>query len=114
MKKNKTTQLKLLVNKQELEQIKKQCCCGKTVSAYLRETALNMCVVHIDSTYITKHINEISAYRNAVNMLIFSIKQTRNYVPLDLEYIVEKTNQILKLEKEFLNIYQKSIESEKN
>ena len=29
MKKNKTTQLKLLVNKQELEQIKKQCCCGK-------------------------------------------------------------------------------------
>lgn len=111
---NKTTQIKLLVNEEELQQIKNNAkISGKTVSAYIRETAINMCVINLDNTCITEHTNEISAYRNAINQLIFTIKKTGNYTPVDLEYILEKTNAMLKSEKEFINTYRKSIESEK-
>lgn len=111
---NRTTQIKLLVNENELQQIKNNAlACGKSVSAYIRETALNMCVLNIDDSCVTAHTNEISAYRNAVNQLVFTIKKTGNYTPVDLEYILEKTTEILKSEKIFLNNYSKAIESNK-
>lgn len=114
MKENKNIQIKLVVNKKEHEQIQNNArASGKTVSAYIRELALNMCLIELDTSHITKHTTEISSYRNAINQLIFTIKKTGNYTPADLEYIVDTTNEILKSEKEFLNIYKNSIESEK-
>lgn len=111
---NKKTQLLIRLSKKELERIQNNAkSCDKTISAYVRETALNMCVINVDNSCITKHTNEISAYRNAINQLVFTIKKTGNYTPVDLEYILEKTNELLKNEKEFLNTYSKSIESEK-
>lgn len=114
MKGNKDIQIKLVVNKKEHEQIKSNAkACGKTVSAYIREIALNMLILDIDTSCITKHTSEISSYRNAITQLIFTIKRTGNYTPADLEYIVKNTSEILKSEKEFLNTYKNSIESEK-
>lgn len=112
MKASKNTQLLLRLSEADLEQIQANAeACGKTVSAYVRETALNMCVINIDNTPITKHTNEISSYRNAVNQLIFAIKKNGNYTPADLEYILEKTSLTLKSEKEFLNTYSLFIEN---
>lgn len=114
MKENKDIQIKLVVNKNEHEQIKRNAkSCGKTVSAYIRELALNMLILETDTSCITNHTSEISSYRNAINQLIFTIKRTGNYTPADLEYIVGNTNEILKSEKEFLNTYKNSVESEK-
>lgn len=111
---NKTAQLLIRISEDELEQIKVNAeACGKTVSAYVREAAINMCVLSIDNAPVTKHTNEISSYRNAVNQLVFTIKKTGNYTPADLEYILEKTNEIVRSEKEFLNIYNLFIESTK-
>lgn len=114
MKNNKDIQIKLVVNKKEHEQIKNNAkACGKTISAYIRELALNMCLIEHDTSCVTKHTTEISSYRNAITQLIFTIKRTGNYTPADLEYIVKNTNDILNSEKEFLNIYRNSVESEK-
>ena len=105
-KKNKKTQLLIRLSEHELLQIQKNAsACGKTVSAYIRELALNMCLLELDTSCVTKHTSEISSYRNAITQLIFTIKKTGNYTPADLEYIVNNTNEILKSEKEFLNIY---------
>jgi len=113
-KKNKTTQLLIRLSEDELLQIQNNArACGKTVSAYIRELALNMCLIEHDTSCVTEHTSEISSYRNAINQLIFTIKKTGNYTPADLEYIVTKTTEMLKSEKEFLNIYKNSVKSEK-
>ena len=111
---NRNTQTLIRLSEKELLQIQNNAkACGLTVSAYIRETALNMCILPYDTNSITDHTNEISAYRNAINQLVFTIKKTGNYTPVDLEYILDKTSELLKSEKEFLNIYKNSIESEK-
>lgn len=114
MANKKDSRLEIRLPEKELMQIQDNAkACGKTVSAYVRESALNMYTFTCDNSCIVNHTNEISAYRNAINQLIFTIKKTGNYTPVDLEYILEKTNEMLKSEKDFLNIYKKSIESEK-
>lgn len=111
---NKNKQIKLMVSEKEFEQIKSNAAaCGKNTSAFLREVALNLCVINTDTTCITEHTSEISSYRNAINQLVFTIKKTGKYTPADLEYIIEKTNLLLKSEKEFLANYNKSLQSEK-
>lgn len=111
---NRDSQIKLMVNEKELQQIKNNAlACGKSTSAYIREIALNMCILNIDDSCVTNHTNEISANRNAINQLVFTIKSTGNYTPVDLEYILEKINEMLKSEKIFLNNYDKAIESNK-
>ena len=112
---NKDTQLLIRLSEDELEQIRKNAeACGKSVSAYVRETAVNMCILNIDNKCITEHTDEISSFRNAINQLIFTIKKTGNYTPLDLEYILEKTKEMMKSEKEFLNNHSSFITSTKN
>lgn len=113
-KKNKSTQLLIRLPEDELEQIRINAkVCDKTVSAYIRELALNMCLIENDYSCIERHTAQISAYRNAINQLIFTIKKTGNYTPVDLEYILNKTNEILKSENKFLDMYEKLVESEK-
>ena len=103
MKSNKTSQLLLRISEEELEQIQENArYCGKTVSAYIRETALNMAIINIDNEMVEAHTNEIVAYKNAINQLVFTIKKTGGYDPVDLEYILEKTRGLLSSEKKFL------------
>lgn len=107
-------QLLIRLSDKELLQIKNNAlACERSVSAYVRESALNMCILNVDDSCVTNHINEISASRNAINQLVFTIKSTGNYTPVDLEYILEKINEILKSEKIFLNKYDKAVESNK-
>ncbi len=114
MKENRDRQIKIVVSNSEHEQIANNAIsCGRTVSAYIREMALNMCILENDYTCVEQHTAEISAYRNAVTQLIFTIKMMGNYTPADLEYIVDKTNEILKSEKEFLRAFQNHIAREK-
>ncbi len=106
----KNIQLKIRISEDELEQIQNNArACDKTVSAYIRETALNMCVLRPDYKVITDHTAQISAYRNAINQMIYTIKKTEDYVPVDIEYILEKTNLMFKSENEFLNLISESI-----
>lgn len=96
--------LHIRLSEEELEEIEKNArACDKTVSAYVRKMALDMCTLYVEHECITEHTHELSSYRNAINMLVFTIIKTKNYVPADIEYILEKTNQVMKLEGKFLN-----------
>ena len=111
---NNKVQIKLVVTEDEQEKIKTNAkACDKTVSAYIRETALNMCVMMTDYSVVTDHTAELSAYRNAINQLIFTIRKTGSYVPVDIEYILEKTNLMFKSEVKFLNMFSQSVTDNK-
>ena len=111
---NRNIQIKLVVSKKEREQIERNAkVCDRTVSAYIREVALNMCFLELNYDCVMDHTHEISSYKNAIYQLVFTIKKMGNYTPADLEYIVNATNEILESENEFLNLYDKSVESEK-
>lgn len=108
----KRKQIKIYVTEAELNQIKKNAkVCDQTVSAYVRESALNMCVVPIDLTIIREHTEQISAYQNVVNHLIYTIKRIGDYVPADLEFIFEKTSEILRIEKSLLEQYTRHVDT---
>ncbi len=114
MKETKNKQIKLVVSEKEYEQIRNNAkVCDKTVSAYIREVALNMCIMQHDYSCVTEHTKAITSCKNAIVDLVFTIIKRGTYTPPDLEYIANKINEMLKSEKEFLNLYGKSVESGK-
>lgn len=104
-------QIKLIVSDEEQLQIKKNArAAGKTVSAYMRETSLNFFVFDCDnSDVINDHIHEISALRNSINQLIYTIEKTGDYYPAELETIHELMVEIMSSEKSFLTMMEKDI-----
>ena len=113
-KKNETTQIHIRVSTDELLQIQNNAnSCEKTISGYIREIALNMCIIECDTSHVEQHTAEISSYRNAISQLIYTIKKTSNYTPADLEYIAKYTKEILKSETEFQKNYRRFVKSQK-
>ena len=105
MKTRKTSRLAIRLPEKEMEQIQMNArAANRTVSAFVREIALNFCVLNCDYDSISKHAHEITSLRNAINQLVYTIKKTGEYVPADLEYILNKMNEISKSEKEFLGL----------
>ena len=99
-----TVQIKLVVTPEENEQIRKNAkACDMTTSAYIREVAVNMCVFPLDITPLTEHTRGTTQLRKAINMLVFTIRKSGSYIPVDLEYILKKLNEILKMEGRFLD-----------
>lgn len=101
-------QIKIMVSQEENELIRKNAkACDKIPSAYIREMAMNMYVLPCDYSVVKEHTKQISAIRNVITQLVFTIKKSGCYVPLDLEYILERMKDIFKLENQFLgNILQ--------
>lgn len=105
-KESKDKALHIRLSEGEWEQIEKNArACDKTVSAYVREVARNMCVLDIDHTYLIEHTLKITSLRNAIFDLIFYIRKSGNYTPPDLEYILKKMDEIATLEGDFLDKY---------
>lgn len=104
-------QIKLIVSEEEQLQIKNNAkAAGKTVSAYMRETALNYFIFDCDnSDLINDHIHEISSLRNSINQLIYTIEKTGDYYPSELETIHELMVEIMSSEKNFLTMMEKDI-----
>lgn len=96
-------QIKIMVSPEENELIRKNAkACDKIPSAYIREMAMNMYVLKCDYRAVEEHTKQISAIRNSLTHLIFTIRKTGSYVPADIEWILEKMNAIFKLERQFL------------
>lgn len=97
-------QIKFPVTEDEKEQIENNAkAFNKTVSAYIREVALNVNKISFENTSGTEFIDEISSLRNAINHLIFAIiKKPEYYVPTDLEHILKKINDVFKVQARFV------------
>lgn len=105
METKKTSRLAIRLPEEEMEQIRLNArAMDKTVSAYVREISRNICVLKCDYEAILRHTHEITSLRNAINQLVYTIIKTGEYVPADLEFILNKMNEISKSEKEFLSV----------
>ena len=101
----KNTQLLIRLSEDELNKIQDNAkAMDKTVSAYVRYIAKDFCILNCNYESIVEHTHEITALRNAINQLVYTIKKTGEYVPADLEYILERMKEISKSENEFLNL----------
>lgn len=108
----KDAQLLIRLSKKDLAQIKKNAAaCNQTVSSYVRDSALNMCVVPIDVGIIDSYKEEIQGYRNAITMLTYTIKRKGCYTPLDIEFILENSKSILKSHQNLLKAYLLHVEN---
>lgn len=111
---NEKIQLSIRVPEDEYERIKKNAqACGQSISAYLTQNALEMKILELDLNIIAETAAKIHEHRMAAMQLIYTIKKTNNFVPQDLEYILEKTNMILKIQKDSLKNYEEHIHKER-
>lgn len=69
------------------------------MSAYVRETASNFRTLNYEWRVLDEHLKVLYSLRNAVNALFLSIRRKDNYAPADLEYILERINDIYRSEK---------------
>ena len=84
---------------------------GKSVTAYIRDASLDLCVLKYDpSDSVEKHTHEISSLRNSINQLIYTIEKTGDYYPAELEAIHGLMVEILESEKKFLAATEKDAE----
>lgn len=74
----------------------------KQVAAYIRSVALNPVIIQIDYKKIAEHTKEIAEVRNSVNRLIFTIEASNNYLPREIQSIVELMENIFKSENKLL------------
>lgn len=96
-------QIKIMVTPEEDAQIQKNAkACDKTVSAYVREMALDMCVYQYNYRAVQEHTAQLSLINKAVIQLLFTIRRLGSYAPADLEYMMNKVHEMQLLEKEFL------------
>ena len=99
MSEAKNTQLFLRLSERELEAIQDNAkACDKTVSAYAREVLVNMCSINISYENLREHKQRLNTTQQAIIQLIFTIRKTGNYAPKDIEYILEKLNEIFEIQ----------------
>lgn len=72
------------------------------VAPYVRMVAQNPTIIQIDYSVISNHTKEIAEIRNAINRLVFTIEATNNYLPREIESIVNLMEELFKSENELL------------
>lgn len=87
-----------------LQQAKKL---GMQQNAYICYTAKNPTIIYCDYTPILQHTQEIGEIRNCINRFIFTIEATNNYLPREIETILNLMQEILKTENKLLETMRK-------
>ena len=103
--KNQTSQLKCYVKEKEYITIQNNAkACDQKISAYLRESALNPKIINCTYDEVAAHAKELESYREKINRIAYTIYKTKEYVPTDIDYILEQMNKILQRQKEFIQL----------
>ena len=102
-------QIKFSVSEEEKLRIQKNAkVADRSVSAFIKEMSLDMCIIESGpDKIISDHIAEISALRNGIFQLVYTIQKTGDYFPADLDTICELMQRILESEKSFLQMMEK-------
>ena len=72
------------------------------VNPYVRRVALNPTIKVFDHRVVSDHTKVIGEIRNSINRLIFTIEATNNYLPREIETIVNYMNEIFETENKLL------------
>ncbi len=87
---------------------------GLPVSKYIRDVAICPNIVKYDHSAIERHFRIVAAHtkeigevRNSINNMIFTIEASNNYLPREIDYIVELMNRIFETENKLLETLRK-------
>ena len=72
------------------------------VAPYLRLVAKNPVIKPVDFSAVMAHTKALSEIRASINQLIFTIEATNNYLPREIESIVNMMNAVFRTENELL------------
>lgn len=93
-------QLKCYSPEREFIRIKNNAkACGKTVSTYMRDMALDFNKIDVSYSEICEHTQELITKSEVIHRMIYTILKSGEYSPADLEYILERINDIYRSEK---------------
>ena len=103
--KNQTIQFKCYVNEKEYINIKNNAkACNQKISAYMRESALNPNILNCTYEEVEAHINELRSKREIINMIAYTIYKTKEYVPPDVDFVLDKLYEIIRSERKFIEL----------
>ncbi len=77
------------------------------VAPYIRMVAQNPIINQINYKALSDHTKEIAKVRESINHLIFSIDNSNNYLPKEIDSIVEMMNEIFESENKLLETLRK-------
>lgn len=105
MKKEKKHQVKCCISEFDRDCIERYSkASSKIVSAYVRETASNFCMLNYDWRVLDEHRKVLYSLRNAVNTLFLFVRRKDNYVSGDLALILKTMNEIADKEGDLLGL----------
>ena len=107
--------VKITLTKEEHEQIKRNAkAFDMNVSQYIRMITLEPEIFGLSYPCVEEHTEFMNERRKAIIALIYRIKKTDEFVPADLEYIYENSNDILKSMEQLLkDVQEESLERKK-
>ncbi len=85
----------------------------KILSAYIRESASNFCVLDYNYDLLTDHTDMISYLRNSLNNIFLFMRRRRDYTSVELQLASNTRKEIFELEKEFINIMSDDMEKKR-
>ena len=98
-------EIRIMVSTQEYENIKQMAKeAGIQVSPYIRRVAQNPTIYHFDFMVLIRHAEMLGEIRNSINRLIFTIYATNNYLPREIETIVNLMQEVFNTENEIHKI----------
>ena len=98
-----TKEVRLMFSQEEYDFLKNQADkLHMPVAAYVRGMAQNGHIVVKNYRAVERHSRAIAEIRNAINRLVFTIDATNNYLPREIETIVNLMNEIFASENELL------------
>lgn len=102
-------EIRMMVSKEEYEIISGYANRLKMqVTPYIRRVALNPQIIQNNYSEISAHTKEIAEVRNIINRLIFTIDATNNYLPKEIETIVDLMNGLFQSENKLLKTIRES------
>ena len=75
---------------------------GMQFAPYIRKAAMNPKINVIDYSVIAAHTAEVAEVRKAINRLVFTIDAQNNYLPREIETVVDLMNEIFESENKLL------------
>lgn len=96
-------EIRMMVSTEEYENISARAKeVNMQVAPYIRTVAQNPTILYWDYSPIEQHTRAIGEIRNSINRLIFTIEATNNYLPREIETIVNLMTDIFESENNLL------------
>ena len=96
-------EIRIKVNDDELDNIRLNAeILGMQVTPYVRRVALNPHITLFDYSAIRNHTKQLSRIEQSINRLIFTIDLRNDYLPKEIDGIVDYIEKIWKTENELL------------